>query len=222
MDFLKILRSFEEFIFEAMTWLLFYPMTLWRIVTRPISTMAYSDGEQLEVDEGRYDDAISPPLLLLITLVLTNLFGMALHVPPAAGPSTLLKAIESSPQNLVLFRSMAFSLLPLVAAVTLLIAEKARPSRQNLRPPFYAQCYLVAPLAMALSSGGMVYQRRDIDNAWGLGLMAAAAIWFTVAETRWFAGKLSIAAAKAFGLTTVVVLVALVFFVVMALALVSL
>jgi hypothetical protein len=28
MDFVKIIRSVEEFLYEAMTWLLFYPRTL--------------------------------------------------------------------------------------------------------------------------------------------------------------------------------------------------
>lgn len=40
MDFLKILRSFEEFIFEAATWLIFYPLTMWRIVRSSLGTMA--------------------------------------------------------------------------------------------------------------------------------------------------------------------------------------
>lgn len=222
MDFLKILRSFEEFIFEAMTWLLFYPLTLWRILARPLSTMAYSDREQRDNDEGRYDDAISPPLLLLFTLILTNIVAFALHVPKPADESTAMRAIESSPQNLVLFRSLVFSLLPLVAAVTLLVARRARLSRESLRPPFYAQCYLVAPLTMALSGGGLIFQRGDINNAWGLGLMAVAGAWFVVHQTRWFASELKVGAPKALGLTGLVLLIAVTYFVALAIPLAAL
>ena len=35
MDFLKIIRSLEELLYEVMTWLVFYPRTMWRIVARP-------------------------------------------------------------------------------------------------------------------------------------------------------------------------------------------
>jgi hypothetical protein len=215
-DFLKILRSFEEFLFEAMTWLLFYPLTLWRIVTRPLTSMRYSDGEQGDGEEGRYDDAISPPLFLLFTLILTNLVGFALHIPRPPGGSALLKVIEASPQNLILFRSLVFSLLPLVAAVTLLVAQGTRLSRQSLRAPFYAQCYLVAPLAMALSGGGLIYQRSDLYNGWAAGLVAVAAFWFVVAEARWFAKELNVSGLKALGLTGLVVLVALLYFIAIA------
>ncbi|WP_300579111.1 hypothetical protein [Phenylobacterium sp.] len=75
MDFLKILRSFEDFVFEAVSWLIFYPLTLWRIVRHPLRTMDYSDAEQSQEGEARYDDAISPPLVLLATLVLANIPG---------------------------------------------------------------------------------------------------------------------------------------------------
>ena len=140
MDFLKILRSFEDFLFEAATWLVFYPLTMWRLITRPLATMRYSDDEQADREEGRYDDTISPPLLLLFTLVLVNLVGTALHVPAPEGSSQMTKAIASSPQNLAVFRSLVFSLLPLAAAVALLIAQRTQQSRETRRPPVYAQC----------------------------------------------------------------------------------
>lgn len=205
MDFLKILRSFEDFIFEAATWLLFYPLTLWRIVSRPLSTMRYSDREQSDDVEERYDNAISPPLLLLFTIVLVNMVAMAFHVPPPEGSSTLTKAIVSSPQNLALFRSLVFSLLPLIAAAALLVAQRTTLSRQTLRPPFYAQCYLAAPVTVAINAGGVIHQRADVDNAWGAAVMIAAAAWFMITETRWFASKLKLPPLRAFGLACAVV-----------------
>lgn len=133
MDLLKILRSFEEFLFEAVSWLVFYPLTLWRIVRGPLAAMDYSDREQSDDEAHRYDDALSPPLFLLATIVLTNLLATALHVPPPPEASELSKAVYASQQNLILFRSLAFSLVPLVAAVTLLRHEKKRISRETLR-----------------------------------------------------------------------------------------
>ena len=112
MDFLKILRSFEEFVFEATSWLIFYPLTMWRILRRPLATMEYSDREQSDTDEKRYDDALSPPLVLLATIVLWNLIGIEAHVPEVEATSTAMKSLTASEQNLILFRSLVFSLIP--------------------------------------------------------------------------------------------------------------
>lgn len=77
MDFMKLLKSFEDFIFEAASWLIFYPLTLGRIMLKPLRTMEYSDREQNDDNEHRYDDALSPPLLLMITILLSNLISAA-------------------------------------------------------------------------------------------------------------------------------------------------
>ena len=40
MDFLKILKSFEDFVYEALIWLILLPRTLLRIVLRPRQMVA--------------------------------------------------------------------------------------------------------------------------------------------------------------------------------------
>ena len=35
MDFLKLLRSLEEFLYELCTWFLFFPRTLYRVIVYP-------------------------------------------------------------------------------------------------------------------------------------------------------------------------------------------
>lgn len=197
MDFMKILRSFEEFLFEATSWLAFYPLTLWRIITQPLTWMAYSDGEQSEEGEGRYDRALSPPLLLLITVVLLNLVGTVTHSAPPPTSSEVLKVVNSTPENQALFRSLIFSLIPLVAAVVMLKNRGETLSRETLRAPFYAQCYLAAPCAVILNTGGFIFAHAELSNAIGLAVMAAGAAWFLTAQTRWFAAKLTTGLPKA-------------------------
>lgn len=211
MDFLKILRSFEEFLFEAASWLILYPLTLWRIVRSPLAMMAYSDREQSDSTEGRYDDALSPPLLLLITLVLTGAVGAALHVGQPTGGSHLERYLAAAPQNLVLFRSLVFSLIPLVAAAILLRRQGGRLSRDTLRPPFYAQCYLVAPLALAISVGGDIFQRTEGPDVWGVVVMLVGAGWFLTAQARWFARRLSVSVVRGGLMAGAAVVTALVF-----------
>ncbi|RAK52694.1 hypothetical protein [Phenylobacterium deserti] len=189
MDFLKLLRSFEDLIFEVATWLLFYPRTLWRIFVGPIGAMTYSDAEQADPEDQRYDDAISPPLFLLLTVVLVNAVGMALHVPTPQTSSETVRAILNSPQNAALFRALLFSLIPLVAASSLLGRRQVPLSRQSLRPPFYAQCFLVSPFALVVGIGGIILQRPDLPNAFGAALLGAGCIWLLTAQTRWFASR---------------------------------
>lgn len=191
MDFLKILRSFEEFVFEATSWLIFYPLTMWRILRRPLATMDYSDREQSDTDEKRYDDALSPPLVLLATIVLWNFIGIEAHVPDLEATSTAMKTLTASQQNLILFRSLIFSLIPLIAAASLVHRQGKRLSRETLRVPFYAQCYLAAPCVMVVSIGGIILQRADIANLLGLAVMGIGATWFLVVQTLWFRNKLS-------------------------------
>jgi hypothetical protein len=197
-DLLKLLRSFEEFLFEAMTWLFFYPRTMLRIVQRPLAMMAYAEQEEGQPEGRRYDDGLSPPVLLIITLVLANAVAWAAHVPRPEGASPLAHAIFSSQQNLLLFRCLMFSLLPLVATLTLLRKQGQPVSRDTLRRPFYAQCYLAAPHALAVSLGGIGLQRHQ-PTLVGLGLAVtiAATVWLIVVQTRWFSENLTLGAARA-------------------------
>lgn len=197
MDFLKILRSFEEFIVEATSWLVFYPLTLWRVLRHPMSTMDYSDREQTDSEEHRYDDAVSPPLTLLATIVLANVIASGLHIAPPEGASYLLHTVTQSQQNLVLFRCLLFSLAPLVAAVALVRRQKKKLSRDTLRAPFYAQCYLAAPFAAAVSAGGVFIQRADLESTIGVAIILAALIWFLSCQAAWFAHKLGVSRLQA-------------------------
>lgn len=195
MDFMKILRSFEDFLFEATSWLAFYPLTLWRVVIRPLTWMAYSDAEQSDESEGRYDRALSPPLLLLITVVLLNAIAAATHSTPDS-PSEVVKAINSTPENQALARALVFSLLPLVAAVVMLKARGEPLLRESLRAPFYAQCYLAAPCAVILNAGIFIFAHDELSDLLGAMVIAGGGAWFLVAQTRWFSAKLRVGVAK--------------------------
>jgi len=194
---MKLLRSFEEFIFEAVSWLVFYPITVWRIVTKPLTTMAYSDAEQRDTEEGRYDDALSPPLLLLVTVVTVSAIGTLLHTADVKPVSKVTEVLMASPQNIALFRALAFSLVPLVAAATLLRRTDTRLSRETLRPPFYAQCYLATPCCLVIGIGFDIFRRDDLPNAVGATLLVAGSAWFLATQTRWFRSRLGVSWANA-------------------------
>ncbi|MDZ7871863.1 MAG: hypothetical protein U5N27_00940 [Rhizobium sp.] len=105
MDFMRLLKSLEELLYELVSWLVFYPMTFWRAFTRPLSMMRYADDELGDRPEDQYDDTISPPLFLLITLLLSRALSTAF--PSVASP-TEVTALTHSPSNLLIVRGVIF------------------------------------------------------------------------------------------------------------------
>lgn len=45
MYFMKWLSSLDELLYEVISWLVFYPLTLWRTCTRPLGMMDYADAQ---------------------------------------------------------------------------------------------------------------------------------------------------------------------------------
>ncbi|KRC36008.1 hypothetical protein [Acidovorax sp. Root219] len=201
MDLMKLMRSLEEFVFEAIALLFFYPRTLLRIVFKPLQAMEYAEHEEASDKPLAYDDAVSPPLLLLITLLLTNGVAMALHVAQASDAPPLAKELLDSPQNLLLFRSLLFSLVPLTAAVLLLRRRRQAASRTTLRPPFFAQCYLTSPFALVVSLGLIATQMpgRGFGMAGGVAC-AMAFVWMVGIQAAWFRAKLGVGRLAALGM----------------------
>ena len=201
MDLMRLLRSFEEFLFEAITWLIFYPMTLWRIVTRPLATMAYSDEQQRKAEEERYGAAMPPPLLLLLSILLVNTFVGTLSLSKDMAEVHLGRPLFGSVQYLALFRALVFSLVPLIASATLLHHQRIVISRETLRPPFYAQCYLASPCCIAFGLGYAMVSRfgaSEIVRAVGILILIAGAFWSIATQVRWFRAELRVSWSVAF------------------------
>jgi hypothetical protein len=85
-DFLRIVRSLEDLLYEVMTWLVFYPRTLWRILAHPAETLRYSDAEQGDAPEEQYTDTLSPPLFLMLTVLLAHGVELGPCGSSSAGP----------------------------------------------------------------------------------------------------------------------------------------
>lgn len=149
MDFMKIIESLDEALYSVMSWLIFYPITLWRAVVRPQEMMEYADREVSDRPDEQYDDAVRPPLFLFLTLLLSH----GLEVATAARNPLLsdthgLAALVDSDLALLALRLLLFSLFPLMMAVRLLRRQRTRLTHSSLRRPFYAQCYTAAPFAL--------------------------------------------------------------------------
>lgn len=190
MVFLTFLKTVDELVYELMSWLVFYPLTLWRSLTRPLTMMAYADAELGDDDKGRYAEALSPPLFLLVSLLLAHgielaLVGQSEVVRSSRGLAGLIRDDGS----LILFRLLLFSAIPMIMA-TLLVRGRGEPvTRETLRPPFYSQCYAVGPLALGLGLGtALTYQAAAPLHWAGRLLILASLLFLLVTEIRWFAG----------------------------------
>ncbi len=193
MDFIGIIRSLEELLYELMSWLIFYPRTLWRTITSPDAVTAYSDAEQNDQPDEQYIDTLSPPLLLMITMVLTYALSSAIGMAEPAATTAAGKAVTGSAKNLLLLRALIFAIIPLVIAAIGLRRNGIAIDRKTLRRPFYSQCFLVTPFALMLQTGLAVQRLPGPGNAAGIALGVIAFLWFGWAQTGWFAARLGIA-----------------------------
>lgn len=155
MDFIRFIKSLEDFLYEVATWLLFYPRTLWLAFRRPLALAAYSEHELTQDLREQYTDVVSPPLFLLLTLLLVHAMEM-LGPPLQSYRSPLIAKLMDSDVNLLVFRAVAYSLFPLLMAKAELRARGVRADRDTLRRPFYDQCFFVAPLVVLSSIGSLV------------------------------------------------------------------
>jgi len=200
MDFMKILKSLEEFLYEVMTWLVFYPRTMWLTVRHPWVMMDYADSELLDRTTEQYTDTLSPPLFLVLTIILSHglelaIVGQSEMVADTRG----LSALISDDTNLIIFRAISFSLFPLMMALRLLRRQRRKLDRDTMRPPFYSQCYVTAPFALVT---GVVSLMLRNTNQWvvlgAAALMLVTIIWYLVLQTGWFAQHLGVSKLRAF------------------------
>jgi hypothetical protein len=151
MGFFGLLRSIEELLYEIMTWLVFYPRTLWRVLCHPLEMLSYSDREQADTTEDQYTDTLSPPLFLMLTILLAHGVELAFGQKVTAPQGMLGKLFANSEETLLLYRSLIFSIYPLMYAIAAVKRGEQELDRKTLRQPFFSQCYLGALFALAMS-----------------------------------------------------------------------
>lgn len=194
MDFMKILKSLEEFLYEVMTWLVFYPRTMWLALRHPWRMMEYADAELKDRVAQQYTDTLSPPLFLVITIIISHglelvIVGQSRLVTDRSGLSGLI----SNDTNLIIYRAICFSLFPLMMALRMLRRQGSKLDRDTLRPPFYSQCYVTAPFALASGAASLTVGNPDQwVRAAGALLMLPVVIWYIILQMRWFAMHLGI------------------------------
>lgn len=198
MDFIRILRSLEEFLYEVMAWILFYPRTVWSVVTRPLTMLNYAQTEMSDTAEEQYTDRLSPLLFLMLSLALCHGIELAAHVALPKDVPGGLKLVASSEKNLLIFRSLIFALFPLMFAADHLRRKGQELTRLTLRGPFFSQCYLAALFSLLVSTGSILARAKP----WGLGLagvmlILAASAWYLTIQALWLRQTLDVSWGRA-------------------------
>lgn len=182
MDFMNLLRSAELLLYEVVSWLVFYPLTLWRCITRPMAMIAYAEQELTRPPEDQFPEALSPPIFLFLTLMIAHMLQSGVFHNEA-----VFEGVLSDQRNLLILRAVAFSLFPLLLGIQHVQLAGQPLSRLTLRPMFYAQCYVTVPFVLALDLAMML---GNAPLPWAkpaaLAIFLLGLAWYAVALTRGF------------------------------------
>jgi len=189
--FLIFLKSFEVLLYEVMSWVVFYPRTLWRSMRHPLRLMARTDSELKLQPAEQFRDVISPPIFLLLTVVAANAFQVAVvGNNPLIDNGIGLASLISDNTSLILFRLVAFALLPAISGAFALTVARRPVDRDTLQPFFYAQCFATTPVVLLCSVAETVTRltARYADIA-GFALFAIAGLFYVAVEAQWFSNE---------------------------------
>lgn len=207
MDFFKLIESLDEILYQVVSWLLFYPITLWRMISAPLKTMKAAERELAEPESKQFDDVVPPPLFLLLTIIVIHAIELGTAGENGVVASTRgLSRLISGDTSLIVFRILMFSILPLAASVRLIRAREGRIDTAALKGPFYAQCY-AAGLFVLLSDGLALLTERHLsfEDPHYYAILAGSLIWLLVVEARWFVAELGCSLVKGFGLAATMI-----------------
>lgn len=182
-------RTIGEILYEVMTGLLFYPRTLWRVLLWPAEALGASQGRD---EAGQPPDLVSPPLFLLISILLAHALDLFLR-------GALDETAASSGLGTLLFRAVAFSLFPLVMAAGTLRRQGRPVDHATLREPFELQCLCAAPFALSLSVAVILIASQAASTRLAGGAIGLAAVaWYLSVQTRWLHRRLAVGSFQAF------------------------
>lgn len=181
MDFMNLLKSVEELLYEVVSWLLFYPLTFWRCIRHPLRMMSYASTELAGDPESRFAEALSPPIFIFLTLGLAHLVELRF-----AMPTRELTGVLADGRNLLLFRAVLFSLFPLLFAIQSVRLQDLTVTRDTLRAPFYSHCYVAAPFVLFFDLA-VTLGRYGFKGAagWSYAIFAIGLAWYVAVLVRW-------------------------------------
>lgn len=187
MDLIRLLRSLEEFLYELVGWLVFYPRTCWRVLVRPGAIALYTRRELARDAEQRFSDAISPVLMLILSVVIAHALEMALRMAPPTLGSPVGQLLFSNEQGLLLTRSAVFCVYALGAALGTLRRQRLAVNRETMREPFSIQAFIACPFVLGLALAQAAASPAAHAGPFAAPLLGTlTVIWYLWARTQAF------------------------------------
>lgn len=218
MDLMALVRSIEELLYEILSWFIFLPLTLWYCIRFPVRMMSYGASEIADKSEHRFAEALSPPILMFLTIGILHLFDSEM-----TGPQNPLVAwLAQDDRNLLVFRAVVFSLLPLLLASVDLRLKRSALTRETLRPAFYSHSYVATPFVLMLGIALIVARQPFAGSlSFAILIVVVGTIWYVVAVVNWLrhTAQLSMIRSVTVTVGTVVGFVALLLFIFVAIVL---
>lgn len=185
MDLMRLLRSLEEFLYELVGWLVFYPRTFWSVLVHPGAIARYTRLELARDPDDQFKDTLSPVLMLILSVGLAHGMEMMLALPLPRPPTELGRRLFGTDEGLLLSRSAVFCIYALGAAIGTLRRERRPITRDTLREPFSIQAFLACPFVLMLSAGmQMCRAEAEIVRTSGVVLQVLAMGWYVFARAR--------------------------------------
>src|SRR5688572_6702391 len=140
MDFVKMIQSLQDLVFEIVVWVLLLPKTFFRALLRPDLMVKYVNSEFQKEPEKQFDDYVPPVLFYLMLAVIPA----ALYTWTGQGTEEGRSPFELTENNVL--TSVLTTLISLLIYLVWIEALNKRPLRRSgLRRLFFIQCYLVTP-----------------------------------------------------------------------------
>jgi hypothetical protein len=186
--FVQLLSSLDELLFELMSWFVFFPITLWRIIRRPVAMMRYAEEQLLLPEVEQYLATVSPPVMLILSIMLSQAVGLAVDGSnPIVRSRHGLAALVTDNTTLLLLRLVLFALFAVVLATRKVRRTGVALERATLKPAFYAQCYAISPFALLISFGAVAVAHHNAALQTGGALaLTAAFLFYGIVQVRWF------------------------------------
>lgn len=200
MNFVQWLNSLDELLYELMSWLLFYPITLWRIIRHPLTVMRYAE-EQLAFEQDRqYRATVNPPVMLVLTIALIQGLDLAINGTSAiVAHRQGLAGLVNDNTTLLFLRLILFGAFALVLAARKVHRSDVDLDRDSLKPAFYAQCYAISPFALLLGGGiSATAHAHGVVQLAGLIAVVGAFLFYGVVQIRWFQQELGQSVVRSF------------------------
>lgn len=198
MDLMALVRSIEELLYEILSWFIFLPLTLWYCIRFPLRMMRYGASEIADKSEHRFAEALSPPIMMFLTIGFLHLFDSKL----AHSQNALVTWLAQDDRNLLVFRAVIFSLLPLLLASVDLRLKGSALTRDTLRPAFYSHSYVATPFILTLGLALNVAQRPFAGSlSLALLIVLFGTIWYVAAVINWLRHDVQLSLVKSVAVT---------------------